>query len=133
MTTEDLDSAELREYRLQARAWLADNLAPLARDDEGNVLVDRRSAERYAHVRALQARLFEGGYAGITYPTEYGGAGLDLDHERVFLEEGTGYDLPTRDLGVSLSIVGQTLLRFGSDDQKRVHLPRMLRGHEIWP
>jgi alkylation response protein AidB-like acyl-CoA dehydrogenase len=132
MTSEDLDSAELRNYRLAARAWLADNMTPLARDDEGNVLVDRPSSERYAHVRALQARLFEGGFAGITYPTEYGGAGLDLDHERVFLEEGAGYDLPTRDLGVSLSIIGQTLLRYGSDDQKRVHLPRMLRGDEIW-
>ena len=38
------------------------------------------------------------GYAGITYPTEYGGAGLDLDHERVFLEEAAVYDMPTREL-----------------------------------
>ena len=132
MSNEHLDSPELREYRVQARDWLAAHMTPLRRDDDGNPIVEGASAERFAHARALQARLSEGGYAGITFPVEYGGAGLDLDHERVFLEEAAGYDMPTWDFGVSLNICGMSLLRFGSDEQKRRHVPRMLNGEELW-
>jgi alkylation response protein AidB-like acyl-CoA dehydrogenase len=132
MTSEDLDSAPMHEYRLQARAWLAANMSPVPRDGDGNAIADGPTADRFARARVMQARLFDGGYAGITYPAEYGGGGLDLDHERVFLEEAASFDMPTRDFGVSLNIVGKTLLRFGTDDQKRAHIPKMLAGEEIW-
>ena len=135
MSSEDLDTPELREYRERARAWLRETLTPLAVDQDGTIIPAADTdptPERIARARVMQSRLFDAGYAGITFPTEYGGAGLDLDHERVFLEEAAKFDSPIRDFGVSLNILGKTLLRFGTEQQKRTHLPKMLRGEELW-
>jgi alkylation response protein AidB-like acyl-CoA dehydrogenase len=132
MSSEELDSPDLHDYRLRAREWLAATMTLLPRDADGNVIAPGASAERFAHARSLQAQLYEAGYAGITFPTEYGGAGLDFEHERVFLEEAGPYDMPTWDFGVSLNICGRTIERYGTDEQKARHLPRMLAGEELW-
>ena len=131
MSDEDMESTELHEYRLQAREWLADNMKPLSPVDEADVTGDP-SVERVARARDLQAQLYAGGYAGITYPTEYGGQNLTLDHEGVFLAESAGYDMPTREFGVSLNILGPTLVRFGTAEQKAKHVAKMLSGEELW-
>jgi alkylation response protein AidB-like acyl-CoA dehydrogenase len=120
------DSPELREYRLAARAWLRATMVPLPRRD------DEPSPERIQRARALQRVVFDGGYAGITFPREYGGQGLTLDHERVFLEESEGYETPTRIFAYSLNILGATLVAFGNHEQKAEHVPRMLSGDEMW-
>ena len=85
-----------------------------------------------AEARRLQARLYEGGYAGFTFPVEYGGQGLTLDHERVFLEEAAGYNLPVGAFGVSINILGATLAAFGTHEQKLAHIPNILSGKERW-
>jgi alkylation response protein AidB-like acyl-CoA dehydrogenase len=129
------DSPELREYRLAARAWLRATMVPLPRRDDGSFEdLDgiEPSPERIQRARALQHVVFDGGYAGITFPREYGGQGLTLDHERVFLEESKGYETPTRIFAYSLNILGATLVAFGNHEQKAEHLPRMLSGDEMW-
>ena len=135
MSAEDLDTADVREFRLRARAWLADIMTPLQKGPDGDVLQRDDSEpdeDRIAWARAKQAVLFDNGYAGLTFPTEYGGGGLSLDHERAFLEEAAGYEMPTQVFAVSLNILGKTLEKYGTDEQKARHLPRMLRGEEIW-
>lgn len=88
--------------------------------------------ERAAHGRVLQKKLYEAGYAGFTFPVEYGGQGQTLDHERVFLDEAEGYDIPNRMFGVSINILGATLAAFGTHEQKQRHLARILSGEELW-
>jgi alkylation response protein AidB-like acyl-CoA dehydrogenase len=83
-------------------------------------------------VKTLQKRLHKAGYAGITFPVEYGGQGLTLQHEQVFLEEAAGYQIPQAYFGVSINILGATLLEFGTSTQKHEHLPRILCGDERW-
>ena len=83
-------------------------------------------------MKALQQKLFDGGYAGFTFPAEYGGQGLTLDHERVFIEEAAGYDLPSRGFGVSINIIGATLAAFGTHEQKVTHIRNILSGRERW-
>src|SRR5207245_7981380 len=80
---------------------------------------------------ALQAKLFDAGFAGIAFPREYGGAGLTLQHQEAFAQEAAGYEMPTTYL-VSLGMLAPTLLDNGSEALKQRHLPRMLRGEEIW-
>jgi alkylation response protein AidB-like acyl-CoA dehydrogenase len=75
--------------------------------------------------------LFDGGYAGLTYPAAYGGQGLTAEFQEVFNEEAVGYELPTL-CNVSLGILGPTILDFGTEEQKRRHLPAILRGDELW-
>ena len=80
----------------------------------------------------LQLRLHEAGYAGISFPVEYGGQGLTLDHERVFREEAMGYAMPPTNFGVSVNILGATLIEFGTHEQKLAHVPNILSGKELW-
>src|SRR5665213_1660807 len=101
--------ASLEEYRLAAREWLAKHLhrVELTGSDEDP------SSERIAEAAQTQARLHEAGYAGFTFPVEYGGQGLTFEHERVFMEEAKGYDIPIRFFGVSINISGATLVACG--------------------
>src|SRR5581483_8157798 len=67
-----------------------------------------------------------------TFPVEYGGQGLTLEHERVFNEEAAGYAMPPTNFGVSINILGATLVEFGTHEQKAAHVPKILSGEELW-
>jgi alkylation response protein AidB-like acyl-CoA dehydrogenase len=110
---EDLDS-----FRTRAQIWIARNLP--TRDDPGDL--DDRS---------LQNMIFDAGYAGLAYPIEYGGAGLTFDHQKVFFAEAAGHRTPSG-YGVSIGILGPTLLDFAPEALRARHLPRILRGDELW-
>jgi alkylation response protein AidB-like acyl-CoA dehydrogenase len=120
---------ELREYRLRARAWLAENIA---RVDLGAVPAEDDRFERLQEYKDLQLKLYEAGYAGFVFPVEYGGQGLTLGHERIFAEEAVGYEMPPTNFGVSINILGATLVEFGTHEQKLAHVPKILAGRELW-
>ncbi|HUZ09621.1 MAG TPA: acyl-CoA dehydrogenase family protein [Acidimicrobiales bacterium] len=111
--TESLDS-----FRDRARAWIDGNL-PRAGDPAP---IDDRT---------IQNALFDAGFAGIAFPRRYGGAGLTFEHQKVFFALTAGYRTPTG-YGVSIGMLGATLLDHGSDESKQEHLPRILRGDELW-
>jgi alkylation response protein AidB-like acyl-CoA dehydrogenase len=124
------DAQDLREYRLKARTWLAENVQrrePMSAKHH----IDER-VERLDEFKALQQKLYEAGYAGFTFPVEYGGQGLTLEHERVFNAEAVGYDLPQTNFGVSINIIGATLVAFGSHEQKLAYVPDILAGKKLW-
>jgi hypothetical protein len=129
---------DLDHYRSQARAWLAANLAPKAfQQDPGaaNLRGSREyTREQMDAERPKQRLLFDAGYAGITWPVEYGGQGLTRAHERAFLEEAAAYELP--DFGyagsMTLGVCAHVILAHASEAFKRRHLPRMLKGEELW-
>jgi len=118
---------DLSAYRREAHDWLAAN-APRKVDTDDAVL----TPERIEEMQDLQKRLHAAGYAGFTFPVDYGGQALTLAHEQVFLEEASGYRLPNQLVGVSINILGATIVEFGSDEQKRSHVPRILSGQELW-
>ncbi len=128
--SEGIEPAALRKYRLEAREWLAANVPRVEgrRQDED----DDPTPQRIAEIQALQAKLHGAGYAGFTFPVEFGGQGLTLDHERVFLEEALDYDTPYRFYRVSIDILGATLAAFGTYEQKATHLYNILSGKERW-
>ncbi|WP_457208101.1 acyl-CoA dehydrogenase family protein, partial [Nocardioides sp. P5_C9_2] len=76
MTTETVD-----EFEARARAWAAENL-PL--EDPDNPLHFEDDLEDWNRQRELQKRVWEGGFAGIGFPTEYGGLGLSTDYQEAF-------------------------------------------------
>lgn len=127
MAEERIESPEIREYRLRARAWLADNVPPAPAAGSN---MDRE--ERLPEFKVLQQKLHDAGYAGFTFPSEYGGQGLTLDHERVFYEEASGYDMPPNNFGVSINILGASILAFGTHEQKLAHVPSILAGRKLW-
>jgi alkylation response protein AidB-like acyl-CoA dehydrogenase len=112
-------------FRKRLREWLCDNLSQQASTPH---TAARQDPARH---RELQRRLFEGGFAGLTYPAIYGGQGLTAEFQDVFNEEAVGYELPTL-FNVTLGILGPTILDFGTEEQKERHLPAILRGDELW-
>ena len=125
----DLRYSDAEEaFRLELRAWLDSVLPdvgpPPARDD----WTARRSYDA-----AWQRLLFDAGYAGINWPAEYGGRGATPTEHLVFLEESERARAPYVGMNfVGLLHAGPTLIVEATDAQKSAHLPRILRGDEIW-
>jgi alkylation response protein AidB-like acyl-CoA dehydrogenase len=115
------------DFRARARAWLADNMPP---EDDG--WGKRIEPGRWDDERVLQRRLWDGGFAGICFPAEYGGLGLSRAHQRAFSEESLRYDMPYALNVPTLGILAATLVEFGTHEQKAEHLPRILSGEELW-
>src|SRR5215213_3552093 len=106
---------DVEQFRAEARAWITDNLE--RRPDGADAAArDVRTDEQIAAARALQQRVFEAGFAGITYPAEYGGQGLTAAHERAFREESVNYVMPDFGAvgGVTVGPIGRSLLAHGS-------------------
>jgi len=125
---------EVEEFRQRARAWIRDNVRAMKPDEL--VAFGRASDEeeraQVAHERELQRKLFDAGLAGICVPVEYGGQGLTPAHQAALNEELTGYEYPVRLQSPTMSPCLAVLLDFGTEEQKREHVPAILRGEEIW-
>jgi alkylation response protein AidB-like acyl-CoA dehydrogenase len=112
-------------FRQAARAWLADNVPTQARPPEG------LAAAQYD--QAWQLKLFEGGFAGINWPKEFGGAGLDGVKQVIWFEELARANGPHQGaMGIAMNHAGPTLIFRGTDEQKSFYLPKILRGETIW-
>ena len=130
-----MSAADVARFRDQARSWLERNAGRYAagtgqRAPDAGGATGR--AAQVAEAREFQARLYESGFAGITVAEEFGGRGLTDDHELAFESEAARYRLPSALLGVSVNIIGGTILAFGSDQQRVRHMPRILAGHEVF-
>ena len=78
-------------------------------------------------------KLHQGGWAGISWPKEYGGRSASMVENLIFHEEYARRRAPSlMSLGVGIPLVGPTLIHHGTDEQKRRFLPKMLSGEEIW-
>ena len=114
-----------RTFREAVRAWLEENKPREARPCDGEAMV--------SYDRAWQKRQFEGGWAGIAWPKEYGGRGLSLIEQLIWYEEYARAGAP--DIGmfyVAVNHAGPTLITCGSEAQKAFHLEKILRGDSIW-
>ena len=122
-------------FRAEARAWL-DAHAPAKgspEDFSGGFL--EGTADVAEHVRAAQAwqrLLFDDGWAGITWPTEYGGRGGSAVESMIWNQEMGRYGVTVGPFAVGIGMAGPTILRHGTDAQKDRFLPPLLRGEELW-
>jgi alkylation response protein AidB-like acyl-CoA dehydrogenase len=131
-TGRDLESVD--SFRRRAREWIAGNLTPIpdAADPGSADGAGGRDEAEWLHARRLQAKLYEGRFAGICYPREYGGLGLTPAHQRAFNEEVAGYEMPILLNTPTFTICGPTILDMGSEEQKREHLAAAIRGDEVF-
>jgi alkylation response protein AidB-like acyl-CoA dehydrogenase len=116
-----------------AREWMATNLEPRT-DHQRSRRSDHRTREQLAEEIALQHRLAEAGYVGITWPTTFGGLGLTVGHQRAFDAASRDFRMP--DLGIAggttALVCGPTLLAHAQDSFNAEHIPRMMAGDELW-
>jgi alkylation response protein AidB-like acyl-CoA dehydrogenase len=125
---------DIEAFRAEARAWLGANATPRSGDENPAALFTEHSDEvaYVAEAKAWQQRLFDAGWAGITWPEEYGGRGLSQVHQIVWVQESARYDLPLEIFSIGLGMGGPTVLTWGTPEQKERWLRPMLRGEEIW-
>jgi len=119
----------VEEFRSRARSWLAANLPLL--DPDNPALGSRDGEEAWARARELQKALWDGGFAGICFPREYGGLGLGYEYKKAFDAECLAYETPLILNVPSFAICCATILDMGSEEQKRAHIPAALRGEEV--
>jgi len=113
---------EVAEFRARATQWLAANAAHFSGLDPADP----------AAGRAFRVALWDAGLLGLTLDPEYGGQGLTDEHQKALGEELARYQLPPIGEAVTTGICAPTLLDFGSEEQKKRHVPRMIRGEEVW-
>ncbi len=124
--------AKLSEFRAQARAWLADNCPAGARGPGPIPNGSSKISIPHQDTRTWLARMIEKGWTVPNWPREYGGAALRKDEFLVLLEEMRRIDARPPLSGFGTSMVGPTLLEFGTEQQKRTHLPRIARAEVEW-
>jgi len=120
--------AEAEGFRREVRAWLEANLPSWWASAGENL----PAAERRAFNAEWVERLREGGWICATWPREYGGRGLSTIQAVVMTEEFTRARAPKRADFLGDTLVGPTLLQWGSEEQKREFLPKILRGEIAW-
>jgi alkylation response protein AidB-like acyl-CoA dehydrogenase len=125
---------DLDQFRSDARAWIESNLERRSSRSAAVTAAEARSPEQIARSRELQRKLFDAGWAGISYPETYGGRGLSEAHERVFSEETANYVTP--DFGavglVTFGPIGRSMLAHATPEFLEVHIPKMLAGESLW-
>ena len=121
----------LEEFRAEISAWLADNCPDGARGP-GQIATGSTKIELEPDVRLWLERCAERGYTAPTWPTEYGGGGLSPARARVLYEEMAALRARSPLMGMGLSMIGPTLLEFGTPEQKARHLPSIVRGEVQW-
>jgi alkylation response protein AidB-like acyl-CoA dehydrogenase len=85
-----------------------------------------------AAARAFQHDLAEAGLAGLAYPIEYGGAGLTLEHDRIYRSVAQDFPAMTGEFVISHGMCLPILAEFGTDDQKRAFMPDNIAGRTLW-
>jgi len=124
------DTPQEAEFRAEVRAWLEANaptdLPELASPAALRDLPDVGAA------KAWSAKLAEAGYAGLTWPAEYGGSGAPLSFQAIYLEEAAAVQAPVHLAVIGLGMIGPTIIAHGTPEQKARHLAKILSAEEIW-
>src|SRR5262249_5731950 len=129
--------ADLEAFRSDVQRFLAQNAPDAVRglvvtaEGDGNwggrrATYDPPEMKKWLEVRAAR------GFTAPTWPKEYGGAGLSPDEAKVLRQEMGAQKLPPPLIGFGLEMIGPTLLRYGTEAQKRQHIPSIVRGEIRW-
>jgi alkylation response protein AidB-like acyl-CoA dehydrogenase len=124
------DTPEQAAYRQQVRAWLEQHSSEAPVLSGPGALTD--PDEMLAARRAWQRRLAEGGLAGVTWPTEYGGQGRGPIEQVIVSQEMRRARVPGILDVIGVGMLGPTIIAHGIDEQKARYLGPMLHGDEVW-
>jgi alkylation response protein AidB-like acyl-CoA dehydrogenase len=120
-------------FRAEIREWLADNLpVGWVEAAERGESLELSPQERKEFNERWPAKLFAGGWICATWPVEYGGRGLSTLQGVVLAEEFARVKAPLRADFFGDTLVGPTILQWGSEEQKQEFLPKILGGQVRW-
>jgi len=121
--------AEVEQFRTELRDWLSANLT-----DE--LVAARRPAGRddaaFEMLRAWNQTMADAGWAAVSWPRDYGGRGATVLEQLVYTEETTRARAPMPLNVIGLNNIAPAIMQYGTEDQKKTLLPRMMRADDIW-
>jgi len=117
------------KFRNTLRTWLKASVPPPWTG--GNKSPEEKKSY-LAFLNAWQRKLFDGGWAGLAWPAQYGGRGASLIEQAIFQEELALAGAPERLGVIGEGLVGHTIIAVGTEAQKQRYLRPMLTGEEIW-
>jgi alkylation response protein AidB-like acyl-CoA dehydrogenase len=116
------------QFRDELRAWLQANVPSprvgMTREEE--------KGPYFEYLRGWQRKVYDAGWAGLSWPREYGGRGAALIEQAIFQEEWARAEAPPLINVLGLSLIGPTIIAVGDEEQKRRFLPKILSAEEIW-
>lgn len=121
-------SPELEAFRARAIAFMQPHIAEFGQAARLGLSLD----DDIALARRWQATKAEAGFAGLTFPVEYGGQGLSQLEQVLFVEEESARGFPSPYFVISLSMPIPMMLRYATPEQKALYVPPALRGEQIW-
>lgn len=124
---------DLEAFRSEARAWLEENFPQSLRGNTAAAAALLEGPDPEGDVALWKTRMGAKGWGTPTWPTQYGGSGLSQQQARVLYQE-------MRELGafnpmiagMGVTMVGPTILEYGTEDQKRRHIPPIVKGEVRW-
>lgn len=128
----ELESGETAAFRTQVRAWIVANKPAPPPFKLPQSFLEVESDQQFEYLRDFQRKIYDAGYVGFDVPEEYGGRGVDPEKYRVVAQELARARAPFFVNFIGIYWAGPTILRHGTEDQKKRLLPPLLRGDEIW-
>ena len=126
-------NADLEDFRKEAREWLAANFPPsLANEPDMTMEQVEGGAKPSADAKQWAQRIGEKGWGTPTWPKAYGGGGLSAAEARVLQQEMARVGARNPIQGMGPGMFGSTLLEYGTEEQKKRHLPPICRGELRW-
>jgi alkylation response protein AidB-like acyl-CoA dehydrogenase len=121
--------AEVEQFRKELRGWLTANLT-----DEVKAADRRRGRDPQAFdtLRAWDAVMADAGWGAVSWPQEYGGRGSTVLEQLAYAEETTRARAPMPLNVIGINNIAPAIMQYGTDEQKRELLPRMVRADDIW-
>jgi alkylation response protein AidB-like acyl-CoA dehydrogenase len=120
-------TAEEKQFRDELRTWLQTNVPK-----DWNEWREKPMEESFPYLRAWQRKLYEGGWAAVSWPREYGGRSASLMQQSIFWEEMARVEAPPMANSLGLGLIGPTIIAYGTDAQKKRYIPKILSAEEIW-
>jgi alkylation response protein AidB-like acyl-CoA dehydrogenase len=127
----NFDFTEQEEaFRKEVRAWLERNLPD---DLRGRAFAaSRADVEEVRRLRAWQKTMAEAGYVGMDWPREFGGRGAPITEMVILYQEMARAESPQLVNRGGVSMLGPTLMKFGTPAQQQRHLRKILTAEELW-
>ena len=122
-------SPEDEAFRQELRSWLESNrqYSPPPRE----MLGDEDDEGWKGRVR-WHKKLNEGGWVAVHWPREFGGRGATVLQRQIFREELERLRVDEPFLGMGISLLGPTVMHWGTEEQKQRYLPKMIKDEEVW-
>ena len=122
----------LGTFREEVRDWLAENCPDAARGPGDPITIGSKRPIQNEELLTWRNVFGEKGWSIPMWPSEYGGGGLNAEEAAVLGEELVAIKARTPMGGMGTSMLGPTLLEYGTEEQKMRHIPKIALGEVAW-